>query len=104
MGGTVLLYCIIGGDNVLVTDNEAWARKVKYLTTQAKDDTVEYIHNEIGYNYRLTNIQAAMGVAQMELLDEYIQAKRNIAARYASSLAEVPGISPMREAEWAFSI
>mgnify|MGYP001068511701 CR=1 FL=1 len=93
-----------GGGGMIVTDNEAWARKAKYLTTQAKDDPVEYIHNEIGYNYRLTNIQAAMGCAQLELLDEYIQAKRSIAARYAEALAEAPGITLLSEAEWAFSI
>ena len=51
-----------GGGGMIVTDNEAWANKAKYLTTQAKDNPVEYIHHEIGYNYRLTNIQAAMAV------------------------------------------
>ena len=44
---------------MIVTDNEPWARKAKYLTTQDKDDPLEYVHGEIGYNYRLTNIQAA---------------------------------------------
>ena len=93
-----------GGGGMIVTDNEAWARKAKYLTTQAKDDPVEYVHNEIGYNYRLTNIQAAMGCAQMEQLDDYIAAKRRIAATYSEALEVVPGITPMREALWAFSI
>ncbi|MEZ4731762.1 MAG: aminotransferase class I/II-fold pyridoxal phosphate-dependent enzyme [Caldilineaceae bacterium] len=49
-----------GGGGMIVTDDEAWASKAKYLTTQAKDDAIEFIHGEIGYNYRLTNIQAAM--------------------------------------------
>jgi perosamine synthetase len=93
-----------GGGGMIVTDNESWARRAKYLITQAKDDAVESIHVEIGYNYRLTNIQAAMGCAQLELLDEYIQAKRTIAASYARALANVPGITPMSEADWAFSI
>ncbi len=53
-----------GGGGMIVTDNADWARKAKYLTTQAKDDPLEYIHNEIGYNYRLTNLQAAMGCAR----------------------------------------
>ena len=57
-----------GGGGMIVTNNEAWARKAKYLTTQAKDDPLEYIHHEVGYNYRLTNLLAAMGCAQMELL------------------------------------
>jgi perosamine synthetase len=93
-----------GGGGMIVTDNEAWARKAKYLTTQAKDDVVEYIHHEIGYNYRLTNLQAAMGCAQMENLDEYIAAKRCIAATYTEAFAEVAGLTPMHEATWASSI
>ena len=93
-----------GGGGMIVTDNEVSARKAKYLTTQAKDDPLEYIHNEIGYNYRLTNIQAAMGCAQLELLDEYIAAKRRIAATYNESLRSMGGIAPMAEAPWAESI
>lgn len=92
-----------GGGGMIVTDNEAWARKARYLTTQAKYDPVEYIHDEIGYNYRLSNIQAAMGVAQMEKLDEYIAAKRRIAGTYTVALQNVRDIAPMREAPWAFS-
>jgi len=93
-----------GGGGMIVTDNQTWAEKARYLTTQAKEDPVEYVHSEIGYNYRLTNIQAAMGCAQMEELDEYIAAKRRIAADYAESLSEVSGIILMKEASWAFSI
>jgi len=93
-----------GGGGMIVTDNETWARKAKYLTTQAKDDPIEFVHNEIGYNYRLTNIQAAMGVAQLEKLDEYIATKRQIARTYMEAFKNVPGLMPMHEAEWAFSI
>ncbi len=92
-----------GGGGMIVTSNEKWAQKAKYLTTQAKDDAVEYVHKEIGYNYRLTNILAAMGCAQMEQLDAYITAKCEIAERYSSALRDVPGISPMRQAPWAKS-
>ncbi len=90
-----------GGGGMLVTDNEAWARKAKYLTTQAKDDPIEYIHNEIGYNYRLTNIQAAMGCAQMEKLPAYMQAKNRIASFYRENLAGVPGLQYYQAADWA---
>ena len=93
-----------GGGGMIVTDNEAWAQKAKYLTTQAKDDPVEYVHNEIGYNYRLTNLQAAMGCAQLEKLTEYIAAKRRIAQTYRDQLSIVGGIRPMPEAPWATSI
>jgi perosamine synthetase len=92
-----------GGGGMIVTNNPEWAHRAKYLTTQAKDDPVEYVHGEVGYNYRLTNVQAAIGCAQMELLDEYVGAKRRIARRYESALASLPGLHPMREAEWATS-
>jgi perosamine synthetase len=90
-----------GGGGMIVTDNQAWAKRARYLTTQAKDDPVEYVHHEIGYNYRLTNIQAAMGVAQLEQLPDYIAVKRAIAAFYSETLGEVPGIEVYRAAEWA---
>lgn len=92
-----------GGGGMIVTDNEEWAKKAKYLTTQAKDDPIEYVHNEIGYNYRLTNLQAAVGCAQLEQLDAYVAAKRRIAERYGKALERVPGITPMQEAPWAIS-
>jgi perosamine synthetase len=84
-----------GGGGMIVTDNHVWAEKAQYLTTQAKDDPIEYVHNEIGYNYRLTNVLAALGVAQMERLDEYIDKKRAIAARYREALGDLEGISLM---------
>lgn len=93
-----------GGGGMIVTDNEVWADKARYLTTQAKDDPVEYVHNEVGYNYRLTNVQAAIGCAQLEQLDAFISVKRSIASGYQSMLGDVSGIQTMREANWAFSI
>ena len=92
-----------GGGGAIVTDDAELAARAKYLTTQAKDDPVEYVHNEIGYNYRLTNIQAAMGCAQVELLDSYLEAKLDIAARYRRGLEAVPGIILMPQAPWAAS-
>ena len=92
-----------GGGGMLVTTNEEWAQKAKYLTTQAKDDPIEYIHKEIGYNYRLTNIQAAIGCAQIEQLDAYVAAKREIAERYSLAFGDIPGVVPMRQAPWAKS-
>jgi perosamine synthetase len=93
-----------GGGGMIVTDNEAWARKAKYLTTQAKDDPLEFIHNEVGFNYRLTNLQAALGCAQLEQLNDYIAIKKQIAENYTKAFAETPGIAPMRHADWADSI
>lgn len=92
-----------GGGGMIATDNEQFAEKAKYLTTQAKDHPIEYIHHEVGYNYRLPNILAAMGVAQMEVLDDYISVKRRIASTYEAILKSVAGIESMNEAPWAFS-
>jgi perosamine synthetase len=93
-----------GGGGMIVTDNEAWAARARHLTTQAKQDPIEYVHDEIGYNYRLTNIQAALGCAQMEQLPGFIEKKRSIANNYRTALASVPGITSMPEAPWARSI
>jgi perosamine synthetase len=92
-----------GGGGMLVTNNEEWAVKAKYLTTQAKDDPIEYVHGEVGYNYRLTNLLAAVGCAQMEQLTPYIAAKRKIAARYAENFQDLPGIVTMKNPPWAVS-
>jgi perosamine synthetase len=92
-----------GGGGMLVTDNASYAAKARYLTTQAKDDPLEYIHNEMGYNYRLTNLQAALGCAQMEMLDQFVTTKRRIAARYRDAVLDRPGLTAMQEAPWAFS-
>ena len=93
-----------GGGGMLVTENATWAQRARYLTTQAKDDPLEFEHRAIGYNYRLPNILAALGCAQLEVLDGYLEAKRHIASLYTSLLAGVPGITPMRQALWAESI
>jgi len=88
---------------MVVTDDADLAHRVRHLSTQAKADPVEYLHDDVGYNYRLTNILAALGCAQMELLDDYIAVKRRIAATYGAELAGIPGLSVMPAAEWADS-
>lgn len=92
-----------GGGGMLVTDNEAWARSARYLTTQAKDDPIEFVHGAIGFNYRLTNVQAAIGCAQLEQLPSYVAAKRRIADKYRQALEAIPGLTPMPTAPWAGS-
>ena len=81
-----------GGGGMIVTHNEEYAKKARYLTTQAKDDDVQYIHNEIGYNFRLTNIQAAMGVAQLEQLPEYLKIKNKNYQTYKKEIDKIPGL------------
>lgn len=65
-----------GGGGAVTAKDPAAADHIKYLSTQAKDDPHYYIHNEVGYNYRMTNLQAALGVAQMEELPDFIERKR----------------------------
>ena len=101
-GGFGLLGCFsfngnkiitTGGGGVIVTNNEELAKKAKHLTTQAKSDTFEYIHDEVGYNFRLVNVLAAMGVAQMELLPSFIKRKKTIDAMYRKQLGGVGDIT-----------
>lgn len=66
-----------GGGGAVVARDEAQLKHIKYISTQAKDDSLYYIHNEVGYNYRMTNLQAALGVAQLEYLPEFINRKKN---------------------------
>jgi perosamine synthetase len=92
-----------GGGGMIVTNRGDWAARARYLSTQAKDDPLEYVHRNVGFNYRQTNIQAALGVAQLEQLDARVAAKRRIAAAYTDSLGGVAGIGVMKEAPWAAS-
>lgn len=92
-----------GGGGMVVTDDDALAAKVRYLTTQAKDDPLEYIHGAVGFNYRLTNVQAALGCAQLEQIDAFLAAKKRIAERYVEAFASIPGIDIQHEAAWAKS-
>ena len=64
-----------GGGGAVTAGEEKMVAYLKYLSTQAKDDPLFYVHNEVGYNYRMTNLQAALGVAQLEMLDEFINRK-----------------------------
>lgn len=83
-----------GGGGMILTNDEKLAAKAKHLTTQAKASALDYYHDELGYNYRLVNILAAIGVAQMEQLDAFIVRKRAVAEMYSSALKEVPGFRP----------
>lgn len=81
-----------GGGGVIVTDDEELAKKVKHLTTQAKASIEEYIHDEIGYNYRLVNVLAAIGVAQMEQFPLLLENKKRMDAFYRNELKGVGDI------------
>jgi perosamine synthetase len=93
-----------GGGGAIFTEDPALAARAKHLTTMAKADKVEFFHDEVGYNYRLTNIAAALGVAQLEKLDEYVEIKRSIAAQYGDFLKNNPHIKAHPEPRHCRSI
>ncbi len=90
-----------GGGGMVVTDDEGLARRARHLSTQARLSGLAYDHDEVGYNYRLTNIAAALGVAQVEELDRLLGARRAVAARYDAAIATIPGLRPAPRAPWA---
>ncbi|HTS19117.1 MAG TPA: LegC family aminotransferase [Verrucomicrobiae bacterium] len=81
-----------GGGGMILTNDRADAERAKYLTTQAKDDEVRFVHNDVGYNYRLTNVQAAIGVAQLEQLPRYLEIKRTNYSAYKQTIDRIPGL------------
>jgi len=85
------------GGGMLVSDNAGWIEKAKFLSTQAKEDFLHYEHKEVGYNYRMSNVLAAIGVAQMEVLDERVRSRREIFKQYESNLSEMDEIIFMPE-------
>ncbi|CAA6820009.1 MAG: Lipopolysaccharide biosynthesis protein RffA [uncultured Sulfurovum sp.] len=87
------------GGGMLVSENEEWIEKAKFLSTQAKENFLHYEHKEYGYNYRMSNVLAAIGVAQMEVLDERVQRKREIFEFYKQELGNIEEISFMSEVE-----
>jgi dTDP-4-amino-4,6-dideoxygalactose transaminase len=85
-----------GGGGMIVTDDDDLAARARHLTTQAKVPDVGYLHDEVGYNYRLTNIAAGLGLAQLERLGGFVEAKHRIAARYDAAFADLPLRLPPR--------
>lgn len=87
-----------GGGGAILTDNETLADYAKHLTTTAKvPHRWEFIHDEIGYNYRMPNINAALGGAQLEKLDEFLKQKRELTTIYEDLLKAIEGIRLFKE-------
>jgi dTDP-4-amino-4,6-dideoxygalactose transaminase len=91
-----------GGGGMIVTDDGTMARAARHLSTQARPSG-SYEHDQVGYNYRMTNLNAAVGLAQIERLGDLVAAKRAIAARYDDALAGRADLVPMPRADWAES-
>lgn len=87
------------GGGMLVGDDEALIQKARFLATQARDPAPHYEHSELGYNYRLSNICAAIGRGQLRVLPQRVDARRAVFARYQEALGELPGIQFMPEAQ-----
>ena len=85
------------GGGMLVSNNEIWIEKAKFLSTQAKEDFLHYEHKEVGYNYRMSNVLSAIGVAQMEVLDKRVNRRREIFELYCKELASIDEIDFMPE-------
>ena len=81
-----------GGGGVIVTNDKAIAERAKHITTTAKTSSLDYIHDEVGYNYRLVNVLAAIGVAQMEVLPDILERKRKMDAFYRENLQGIGDI------------
>jgi len=82
-----------GGGGMIVSDDEILLGKAKHLTTQAKSDELYYTHDEIGYNYRMTNLQAALGLAQLEQLESFIRTKEENYSLYKEKIADISGLT-----------
>jgi dTDP-4-amino-4,6-dideoxygalactose transaminase len=89
-----------GGGGALLTDDPQRAARARHLATQAREPAPHYEHTEIGYNYRLGNLPAALGRAQLARLPEIVARKRAIRSQYAAFFAQVPGVDLMPEAAY----
>jgi perosamine synthetase len=92
-----------GSGGMVLTNDDDLARRLRSLTTQARLDGPDWVHGEIGYNYRMSNLHAALGLAQLEQLDGFLAAKRATARAYTSALEAVAGVTPFGEQPWAES-
>ena len=99
-----------GTGGTLVSNHPEWTARAKHLSTQAKTDLLQFKHDEVGYNYRMTNIDACLGLAQMELLEDFIEHKTARYEQYKAALDGVKGFSmlPFREGtrsnHWFYSL
>lgn len=94
--GNKMITTTSGG--MLSAKDPAWVEKVRFWSQQARDPGIAYHHTEMGYNYRLSNVLAAIGRGQLQVLDDRVRARRAIAFRYRDAFADLPGIELMPQA------
>jgi pyridoxal phosphate-dependent aminotransferase EpsN len=88
------------GGGVLVAQRSEWVEKARFWSTQARDPGVSYEHTEVGHNYRMSNVLAAIARGQLEVLDERVRQRRAVAFRYRDAFADLPGIALMPQASY----
>jgi perosamine synthetase len=93
-----------GEGGIIVTNNQAWAERAFFLENQGRYPENPYWHPELAYNYRMTNIQAAIGLAQLERIDELLAIRCRNAAHYTRRLAEIPGLILPPQMPWAENV
>ncbi len=90
---------------MLVTDDEKLAERCRSLRNLCFQPQKRFVHEELGWNFRMTNLQAALGVAQLERLDEFVARKRHMGQRYTELLSDIPGLQlPVRKTDYAENI
>jgi len=92
-----------GGGGMIITNNKTYYQKIKYLSLQAKNDVINFIHNEIGYNFRMSNIHAAIGLAQTSSLKDILNKRKEIYEFYKENLKLVPGVKLLGQSKGSIS-
>lgn len=88
------------GGGMLSAHNPAWVEKARFWSQQARDPGIAYEHTDTGYNYRLSNVLAGIGRGQLEVLDQRVARRREVAFAYRDAFADIPGIALMPQAPW----
>ena len=91
------------GGGMLLSNNEDYVKKARFLATQAKEQELHYEHKELGYNYRMSNLLAAVGRGQLRVIDDRVSSRRQIFDRYKEALGGIEGIHFMPEADYSHS-
>ena len=99
--GNKIITTSSGG--MLVSNNEDYVKKARFLATQAREPELHYEHKELGYNYRMSNLLAAVGRGQLEVIDDRVTTRRSIFNRYEKALSHVDGFTFMQEADFGKS-
>ena len=92
-----------GSGGMILTNNSKLAQKAKYLSTQAKDDSIFFAHNEIGYNYRMNNVSAALGISQIKQLKYFIRQKRIIRNFYIAKIEKIKNLEITKNPDYSLN-